>query len=111
MRWSVIPARILASHHRSTLLTAMFMHAGWLRLIGNIIFLRTFGAEVGNALNPVRFTVFYLASGAVAMAVQVAIDPGSTIPNLGANGAITAVIGAFLVTYPSDRVRTILFFG
>ena len=110
-RWSVIPADILAGHHWSTLLTAMFMHASWSHIIGNMIFLWAFGPEIEDAMNPGRFTIFYLAGGLVAMVAQVVADPGSTLPNLGASGAIAAVMGAFLVTYPSDRIRTLLFFG
>jgi len=109
-RWSVIPAEIVAGHHWITLLTSMFLHGSWSHIIGNMVFLWAFGPEIEDAMNPVRYLVFYLLGGIVAMLAQVAAIPTSTLPNLGASGAIAAVMGAFLVTYPRDRIRTLLFF-
>ncbi len=111
IRWSVVPRDIVAGHHIETLLTSLFMHASWSHIIGNMIFLWAFGPQIEDAMNPWRYTLFYLAGGIVSAFAQIAIDPGSTIPNLGASGAIAAVMGAFLVTYPRDRIRTIVFFG
>jgi membrane associated rhomboid family serine protease len=108
-KWSVIPADIDAGHHLITLLTAMFMHGSWSHIIGNMVFLRAFGPEIEDAMNPLRYSVFYLLGGVVAMFAQVAFSPASTIPSLGASGAIAAVMGAFLVTYPRDRIRSLLF--
>ncbi len=110
-RWSVIPADISAGRHLMTIVTAMFMHASWSHIIGNMVFFWAFGPEIEDAMNPWRYAVFYLVGGIVAMLAQVIADPGSTVPNLGASGAIAAVMGAFLVTYPRDKIRTILFFG
>src|SRR5271165_438173 len=110
-QWSAIPAEIFSGHHWITILTSMFMHASWSHIIGNMIFLWAFGPEIEDAMNPWRYAVFYLCGGIVAMGAQVAADPSSTVPNLGASGAIAAVMGAFLVTYPRDKIRTILFFG
>jgi len=110
-RWSVVPADIVAGHHWITILTALFMHASWSHIVGNMIFLWAFGPEIEDAMNPRRYAAFYLAGGVISMLAQVAADPASTIPNLGASGAIAAVMGAFLVTYPSDRIRTILLIG
>ena len=109
-QWSVIPADIVAGHHWITILTAMFMHGSWLHIIGNMIFLWAFGPEIEDAMNPLRYLVFYLLGGLVAMLAQIAGDPHSTLPNLGASGAIAAVMGAFLVTYPLDQIRTLWFF-
>ena len=109
-KWSVIPADILAGHHWITILTAMFLHGSWSHIIGNMIFLWAFGPEIEDAMSPLRYLAFYLLGGLAAMLAQVAGSPHSTIPNLGASGAIAAVMGAFLVTYPSDRIRTLLFF-
>ncbi|HXX15635.1 MAG TPA: rhomboid family intramembrane serine protease [Candidatus Eremiobacteraceae bacterium] len=108
--WSVIPVDIVAGHHWITILTAMFLHGSWLHIIGNMVFLWAFGPEIEDAMNPVRYLLFYLLGGIVAMLAQVAAMPHSTVPNLGASGAIAAVMGAFLVTYPRDRIRTLLFF-
>ena len=110
-RWSVIPADIIAGHHWLTILTAMFMHASWSHILGNMIFLWAFGPEIEDAMNPLRFLGFYAVGGVAAFVAQIAVDPESTVPNLGASGAIAAVMGAFLVTYPGDRIRTLLFFG
>jgi membrane associated rhomboid family serine protease len=110
LQWSVIPANILAGHHWITLLTAMFLHGSWSHIIGNMVFLWAFGPEVEDAMSRLRYLVFYLLGGLLAMLVQVAAIPHSTVPNLGASGAIAAVMGAFLVTYPFDRIRTLLFF-
>jgi rhomboid family protein len=109
MQWSAIPAQITSGHHWITILTAMFMHGSWSHIIGNMIFLWAFAPEIEDAMGPVRYLIFYLAGGLVAMLAQVAADPLSTVPNLGASGAIAAVMGAFLVTYPRDRIKSILF--
>ncbi len=111
LQWSLIPADIVAGRHWITILTSMFMHASWSHILGNMVFLWAFGPQIEDAMNPWRYTAFYLAGGIVAMLAQVAADPTSTIPNLGASGAIAAVMGAFLVTYPRDKIRTILLFG
>jgi membrane associated rhomboid family serine protease len=108
--WSAIPAQIVSGHHWITIMTAMFMHASWSHIIGNMIFLWAFSPEIEDAMGPRRYSVFYFAGGLAAMLAQVAANPHSTVPNLGASGAIAAVMGAFLVTYPRDRIRTVLFF-
>jgi membrane associated rhomboid family serine protease len=107
--WSVIPAQIFSGHHWITILTAMFMHASWSHIIGNMIFLWAFAPEIEDAMGPGRYLVYYLVGGIVAMLAQVAASPHSTVPNLGASGAIAAVMGGFLVTYPRDRIKSILF--
>src|SRR5271155_178317 len=107
-QWSAIPAQIFSGHHWITILTAMFMHASWSHIIGNMVFLWAFAPEIEDAMGRGRFLVFYLLGGLVAMLAQVAASPHSTVPNLGASGAIAAVMGAFLVTYPRDRIRSLL---
>ena len=110
-QWSLVPADFVAGRHPITALTAMFLHGGWSHILGNMVFLWAFGPEIEDAMNPGRYLVFYLAGGLAAMAAQVAVSPGSTVPTLGASGAIAAVMGAFLITYPRDRIRTVLFIG
>ncbi len=110
-QWSAIPADLTAGHRWITILTAMFLHGSWLHIIGNMIFLWAFGPEIEDAMGRLRYLVFYLAGGVVAMACQVAAVPNSTVPNLGASGAIAAVMGAFLVTYPRDRIKSIFIIG
>jgi membrane associated rhomboid family serine protease len=108
LKWSAIPANITAGHHWITLFTAMFLHGSWSHILGNMVFLWAFGPQIEDAMNPFRYLTFYLAGGLVAMGAQVAITPSSTVPNLGASGAIAAVMGAFLVTYPRDQIRSLL---
>lgn len=109
MQWSAIPAQIASGHHWITILTAMFMHGSWSHIIGNMIFLWAFSPEIEDAMGRGRYTFFYLAGGVVAMLAQVLADPHSTVPTLGASGAIAAVMGAFLVTYPRDQIKSVLF--
>ena len=108
-QWSAIPAQITSGHHWITILTAMFMHGSWSHIIGNMIFLWAFAPEIEDAMGRGRYLVFYLLGGLVAMLAQIAADPHSTVPNLGASGAIAAVMGAFIVTYPRDQIKSVLF--
>jgi len=108
--WSVIPREITSGHGWLTLLTATFMHASWSHIIGNMVFLWAFAPAIEDAMGRWKFLFFYLLGGILAMLAQVIAAPTSTVPNLGASGAIAAVMGAFLVTYPTDRIRTLLFF-
>jgi len=108
-QWAAVPAQIVSGHHWITILTAMFMHGSWSHIIGNMIFLWAFAPEIEDAMGRGRYLVFYLVGGLVAMLTQVAASPYSTVPNLGASGAIAAVMGAFIVTYPRDQIRTLLF--
>lgn len=110
-RWSLVPADIVAGRSWVTVFTAMFMHAGWAHIAGNMLFFWAFGPEIEDAMGRARYLFFYLLGGVVATVAQIAITPGSTVPNLGASGAIAAVMGAFLITYPHDRIRTVVLFG
>jgi membrane associated rhomboid family serine protease len=107
---SAIPARIAAGRGWGTILTAMFLHAGWLHIIGNMVFFWAFGPAIEEAMGRFRFLAFYLVGGVAAMTAQVLAMPASRVPNLGASGAIAAVMGAFIVTYPRDRIKTAIFF-
>ena len=109
MQWSAIPAQIISGHHWITIFTAMFMHGSWSHIIGNMIFLWAFGPEIEDAMGRSRYLLFYLAGGLVAMLAQILADPHSMVPNLGASGAIAAVMGGFIVTYPRDRIKAVLF--
>ena len=108
LKWAATPATVMSGGHWITLLTAMFLHGSWSHIIGNMIFLWAFGPEIEDAMGPVRYLAFYLIGGLVAMLAQVAISPSSSVPNLGASGAIAAVMGAFLVTYPRDQIKSLL---
>ncbi len=93
-----------------TLLSAMFMHGGWAHLGGNLLYLWIFGDNVEHRFGHFRFLVFYLASGIAASFAQIAVDPHGIIPNLGASGAISGVLGAYLVLFPRNTVMAVFFF-
>jgi membrane associated rhomboid family serine protease len=108
-KWALVPADIVAGNNWITILTSMFMHGGWSHILGNMVFLWAFGPEVEDLMGRGRYLVFYLIGGLAATAAQIVVDPGSTVPNLGASGAIAAVMGGFVVTYPHDKIRALLF--
>jgi membrane associated rhomboid family serine protease len=110
-RWSVIPADIVAGRHWFNILSGMFMHAGWMHILGNMVFLWAFGPEVEDAMGRLTYLTFYLVSGLAASLAQIAMASHSTIPNLGASGAIAGVMGAFLITYPRDRIKALVILG
>lgn len=89
--------------------TSMFLHGGWLHLIGNMWFLWVFGSHIEDAIGSGRFLIFYLISGVASALVQFVISVGSPIPTIGASGAIAGVMGAFLILYPRVRVVTLIF--
>jgi membrane associated rhomboid family serine protease len=93
-----------------TLLSSMFMHGGWAHLGGNLLYLWIFGDNVEHRFGHLRFLVFYLASGLAASFAQIAMDPHSIIPNLGASGAISGVLVAYLVLFPRNTVMAVFFF-
>ncbi len=89
---------------------AMFLHGGWLHIGGNMLFLWIFGNNVEDRMRPIGFLLFYLAGGVAATLLQLAFGPNAVVPNLGASGAIAAVLGAYLVMFPRARVYTLVFF-
>jgi membrane associated rhomboid family serine protease len=106
--WAAVPAHIVAGRAWITIFTAMFMHGSWLHIIGNMVYLWAFGPEIEDAMGRFRYLIFYLLGGVAAMLAQIAGNPGSHVPCIGASGAIAAVMGAFLVMYPRDRIRSVL---
>ncbi|MFT3892037.1 MAG: rhomboid family intramembrane serine protease [Anaerolineales bacterium] len=109
-RWSVVPARLLANPAGDflTIFTAMFMHGGWLHLLGNMLYLWIFGDNVEDRLGQGKFLIFYLLCGIVATFAQVLVNPNSNVPNLGASGAIAGVLGAYLLMFPRGSVRVLM---
>ncbi len=95
----------------ATLFTAMFMHAGFLHIGGNMLYLWIFGNNIEDQLGHMRFLVFYLIGGVIAAYAHSITSPGSTIPMVGASGAVSAVLGAYLLLFPKARVYTIVFLG
>ncbi len=94
-----------------TVISSMFTHGGWFHLIGNMLFLWVFGNNIEDAMGHVRFVVFYLLCGTAAAATQVFMSPNSVVPMVGASGAISGVLGAYLLLYPRVRVHTLVFLG
>jgi membrane associated rhomboid family serine protease len=92
-----------------TLVTSMFLHGGILHLAGNMLFLWIFGTNVEDAMSRIRYVAFYLLGGLCAVGLQIAMDPGSTVPTVGASGAIAGVLGGYIVLYPRARVVTVVF--
>jgi membrane associated rhomboid family serine protease len=116
-RWAVIPREYAEGRdlpptipfpYWSTTLFAMFMHGGWMHLGGNMLYLWIFGDNLEDLMGRARFLVFYLLCGIGATAAQILVDSQSTIPNLGASGAIAGVLGGYLVRFPKQRVRVLL---
>ncbi len=117
--WGVVPQRLTAAWDRGellsrdslTLLSSQFLHGGWLHLLGNLLYLWIFGNNVEDRLGRLGFPLFYLAGGVVAGVTQVAIDPRSPVPTIGASGAIAATLGAYLVFFPGAKVTSLIFLG
>jgi membrane associated rhomboid family serine protease len=109
-KWAFVPARFAAdpTGQAPTILTAMFMHGGWLHLGGNMLYLWIFGDNVEDRFGPVKFTIFYLLCGLAATFSQYAANAGSNVPNVGASGAIAGVLGAYLLMFPKARVDVLL---
>ncbi|CAM5338256.1 MULTISPECIES: rhomboid family intramembrane serine protease [Streptomyces] len=109
-RWGVIPAELFRGRAKEALtpLTALFVHGGWLHLLGNLLFLHVFGTMLEQRMGPVRYLLFYLGCGYLALLGYAAAFAGSAQPLVGASGAISAVLGAFLHLFPGARVTTVL---
>ena len=110
--WSFIPQQFLANPFRElpTLFTSIFMHAGWLHILGNMLYLWIFGDNVEDRFGHFRFLVFYIICGLFATLAQMAFDINSRIPILGASGAIAGVLGAYILMFPLARVRVLMGF-
>ena len=108
--WAFIPSRFSAAPAANavTIFTAMFMHGGWLHLFSNMLFLWIFGDNVEDRFGHLSFLVFYLLVGVAATFAQFTFAPGSSVPNVGASGAIAGVLGAYLLMFPQSRVNVLL---
>jgi membrane associated rhomboid family serine protease len=109
MKWSFVPSRFMGNpiNDSLTLFTSMFMHAGWVHLGGNMLYLWIFGDNVEDRFGHTKFTIFYLLCGIAATFAQLAFSLGSNIPNLGASGAIAGVLGAYILMFPQGRVSVL----
>jgi len=118
-QWGAVPADVTAAWARgdflsaetATLITSQFLHGSWVHLLGNLLFLWIFANNVEDRLGRLPFLLFYLAGGAAAALAQIAVAPASTIPTIGASGAIAATLGAYLVFFPRARITSLVFLG
>jgi len=118
-RWAVVPREYklgedLPPHiglpYWTTLVTSMFLHGGWAHLGGNMLYLWIFGDNVEDRFGRIPFVLFYLATGIVGALAQVVVNPGSTLPTVGASAAISGVLGAYVTMFPRKQIRVLLFF-
>ena len=106
MQYGIVPDRLSLT----SLFTSMFLHAGWLHLLGNMLYLWVFGRSIEDLIGHGRFMIFYLVCGLIAAVVHVIFNAFSPTPTIGASGAIAGVLGAYLVKFPRSRIITLLFF-
>lgn len=109
-KWAFVPTRFLANPGADflTIFTSMFMHAGWVHLGGNMLYLWIFGDNVEDRFGHAKYLVFYLLCGIAATLAQLAFSTGSSVPNLGASGAIAGVLGSYILMFPQERVRVLV---
>ncbi len=109
-KWAFVPSRFLANPFGDflTLFSSMFMHAGWVHLGGNMLYLWIFGDNVEDRFGHIKFSIFYLLCGLAATFAQLAFSIGSSVPNLGASGAIAGVLGAYILLFPKGKVNVLM---
>jgi membrane associated rhomboid family serine protease len=108
-KWAFVPSRFLAAPAAGflTIFTAMFMHAGWAHLGGNMLYLWIFGDNLEDRFGHIKFLIFYLLCGIVAMAAQLVFSSESSVPNLGASGAIAGVLAGYILLFPQGKIRVL----
>ena len=107
-QWGVVPQFVMSGQNLPSLITHMFLHGGWMHLAGNMLFLWIFGDNLEDLMGPVKFLIFYIVAGLAAAALQIAVDPASQVPMVGASGAIAGVLGGYLLLFPRARVDIVL---
>ncbi|MDT8900010.1 rhomboid family intramembrane serine protease [Anaeroselena agilis] len=114
--WGLVPADFIARFAREPfqyatylpLVSNLFLHGGWMHILGNMWYLWIFGDNIEDCLGKIRFFLFYVLCGVIANAAQIIVDPGSTIPTIGASGAISGVLGGYLMLFPRARIATLI---
>lgn len=109
-QYGVRPFEVVGGQDLFTLITSMFIHGGWAHIIGNMVFLFVFGDNIEDAFGHMGYLIFYLVTGLAATAAQILIDPSSQIPNVGASGAISGVLGAYIVFFGGNPIRVLIYF-
>jgi membrane associated rhomboid family serine protease len=107
-KYGVIPAEIERNVDRYTLLTSMFVHGGYAHVFGNMLFLWIFGDNIERRFGPVLYLIVYLGTGLAASAAHIITNSGSTVPSVGASGAISGIMGAYILLYPFNRVKVLV---
>ena len=111
LRYSAVPSALLSGEQSPiVILTSMFIHGGWMHLLGNMLYLYVFGDNVEDDLGKIKYLIFYLLCGVAAMVAQVLVNPSSDIPSLGASGAIAGVLAAYIILFPRNKIRVLIFF-
>lgn len=110
-QYGAVPAEVMQGEALYTLVTSMFLHGGWVHIISNMLYLYVFGDNVEHTLGHIGFTVFYFVGGLAATGAHIYFNPESTLPAVGASGAIAAILGAYIIMYPRSRVRLLIFIG
>lgn len=108
--YGAIPTEIMVGTDLHTLFTNMFLHGGWMHLIGNMLFLWIFADNIEATIGNIRFLIFYLAGGIFASFIHVLLNSDSSVPSIGASGAISAVLGSYLVMFPGSKVRVLVIY-
>lgn len=110
LEWGMVPQLVTGGVQQHTVFTSMFLHGGWLHLAGNMLFLWIFGDNIEDEMGHIWFLIFYLACGVGAAFIHILADPSSTVPTVGASGAIAGVMGGYLLLFPKARVDIFFFF-
>ncbi len=108
MEWAMIPARVTYGEGYYTIMTSMFLHGGWMHLLGNMLFLWIYGDNMEDEMGHVPFLLFYLAAGVAAGLIHIVAAPGSPVPTVGASGAIAGVMGGYLLLFPKAKVDILI---
>jgi len=108
--YGAIPTEIVNGQDYFTLFTNMFLHGGWMHLIGNMVFLWIFGDNIEATIGNIKFLLFYIGGGIAASLIHVALNLHSSVPSIGASGAISAVMGAYLIMFPGSRVKVMVIY-
>lgn len=111
MRWGAVPREITSGQDYVSIVTSMFLHAGWLHIAGNMLFLWVFGDNVEDTMGHLGYLLFYLLCGVAATMAHVYVHPNSTVPVVGASGAISGVLAAYMALFPNGLIRTLVLFG
>ena len=109
--WGAVPAEIVNGRGYYTLISSMFVHGGWFHVGSNMLFLWVFGDNIEALLGRIGYLLFYLLGGIAASAAQVLSNPASTVPSVGASGAVAAILGAYVLAFPQAYVRVLLLLG